>query len=395
MRADGFTVLRTMRRALLEWARGGTLFENAAAADRPERDRIAGIGVSPACGFFYTDKNANRNAEEDVVKSGFRTAATAVFCAALCCAAAYAQPEKYAVRPVRVIVPWPAGGNIDELVRVLGPKVTEAIGQQLVIENRPGAGGIIGSATAAKAAPDGYTLLVDNLTSHAINPALYGKLPFNTERDFVPIRMMVIIPHILVAHPSLPAKNMKELIALAKAKPGQLDFASFGAGTTSHLAGEMLNMMAHIDLVQVPYKGGPAALADTLAGNVPLNINGIAITIPYVKSGRLRGLAVMTLHRSPLLPDVPTMQEAANLPGFEVASRICMMAPKGTPQAIVDKLSDAMAKALEDPAAKQRLLGMGLEEVRDGAPQAFLPWFHAEQAKWTKVIRETHIHLKR
>jgi tripartite-type tricarboxylate transporter receptor subunit TctC len=330
------------------------------------------------------------------VKPGFYLVRVTLIFAALGFAfgSAWAQ-QNYPSKPIRVIVPWPGGGNIDAAVRVISPKLAQSLGQQFVIDNRPGAGGMIGSELAARAAPDGYTLLAENMTSHAINPPLYGKLPFDTERDYAPIRMMVTIPHILVAHPSLPAKNMKELIALAKARPGELNYASFGAGTTSHLAGEMLKIMTHINIVHVPYKGGPAALTDTIAGNVPLYFTGIAITIPYVNSGRLRALAVLTLARSPLMPNVPTMVEAANLPGYEVASRIVMVAPTGTPKNVLERLSNAVAGALQAQDVRQKIAAMGLEIVSDGAPEHFLPWFQSERAKWTKVIREAGIRAEK
>lgn len=298
---------------------------------------------------------------------------------------AYAQG--YPSKPVRIIVPWPAGGNIDGVVRVISPMLATGLGQQLVIDNRAGASGMIGSELVARAAPDGYTLLVDNVTSHAINPSLFGKLPFDTARDFVPIRMMVTIPHILVAHPSLPVTTMKGLIALAKTMPGKLDYASFGAGTTSHLAGEMLKIMAKIDIVHVPYKGGPAALTDTLAGYVPLYFAGIAITIPHVNSGRLRALAVLTLKRSPLMPDVPTMAEGANLPGYEVASMIAMLAPAGTPKAVIHRLNADVARVLQVRDAREKLAAMGLDMAEDGSPSRFPGWYQNERAKWTNVIR--------
>lgn len=309
-------------------------------------------------------------------------------------AAAPAQ-QKYPVKPVRVIVPAPAGGNIDEFARVLCAKLSEILGHQVVIDNRPGAGNTIGAAMAAKAAPDGYTLLVDNMTSHTFNPALYGKLPFDTERDFTAVRMLVTIPHILVTHPSLPARTMKELIAFAKAHPGQLNYASYGAGTTSHLAGELLRIMAHVDIVHVPYKGGPAALTDTIAGSVPMYFSGIAIAVAYVKNGRLRAPAVLTLARSPLLPEVPTMAEAANLPTFEVASRIAMMAPAGTAKEIVAQLGDAAARVLRDRDVSQKVAGGGFDMVGDGSADGFPAWFAAEREKWVKVIREAGIRMER
>lgn len=309
-------------------------------------------------------------------------------------ASAWAQ-KSYPMKTVRVIVPWPGGGNIDAAVRAITPRISEPLGQPFIIDNRPGAGGVVGSELAARAAPDGYTLLAENMTSHAINPLLYGKLSFDTERDFAPIRMMVTIPHILVAHPSLPAKTVKELVALARARPGELNFASFGAGTTSHLAGAMINIMTKIDLVHVAYKGGPPAMADTIAGHVPLNFTGIAITIPHVKSGRLRALAVLGLTRSPLLPDVPTMAEASGLPGYEVDSRIVLMSPGATPREAIDRLSQTVAAALKAGDVQQRITDMGLEIVQDSAPEQFLPWFRAEREKWTRVIREANVRVER
>lgn len=330
------------------------------------------------------------------MKLGFSLFKIALFSAAFGFAVSSAWAQKnYPTKPIRVIVPWPGGGNIDAAVRVVTPRLAESLGQQVLVDNRPGAGGMIGSELAAKAVPDGHTLLADNMTSHAINPALYGKLSFDTERDYAPIRMMVTIPHILVAHPSLPAKTMKELIALAKGRPGELNYASFGAGTTSHLAGEMVKIMTHIKLVHVPYKGGPPAMTDTIAGNVPLNFTGIAITIPYVNSARLRALAVLGLTRSPLLPTVPTMAEAANLPGYEVDSRIVMVAPAGTPKNTQDRLSEVASGALQASDIKQKITAMGLEVVSDGAPEHFKPWFQSERAKWTKVIREAGIRVEK
>ncbi len=299
--------------------------------------------------------------------------------------------QAYPVRPVRIIIPWPAGGNIDAAVRVVTPKLAESFGQQFVIDNRAGAGGMIGSELASKASPDGYTLLVDNMTSHAINPSLFGKVPFDTERDFAPVRMMVTIPHILVAHPSLPAKTIKELIALARARPGELNYASFGAGTTSHLAGEMFKMMTQVNLVHVPYKGGPPALTDTVAGQVPLYFAGIAITIPYVNSGRLRALAVTTLERSPSLPQVPAMAEVADLTGYEVASVITMVAPAGTSKQIIERLSAETARVLQMRDVAEKIAAMGLDRIPDGAPGRFPGWYRSEREKWAKVIREAGI----
>jgi len=315
----------------------------------------------------------------------------AVLCTTALAASVLAYAQGYPSKPVRIIVPWPAGGNIDGVVRVISPRLAEGLGQQLVVDNRAGASGMIGSELAARAAPDGYTLLVDNMTSHAINPSLFGKLSFDTERDFAPVRTLVTIPHVLVAHPSLPATTMKELIALARAMPGKLDYASFGAGTTSHLAGEMLKTMAQIDLVHVPYKGGPAALTDTLAGYVPLYFAGIAITIPHVSNGRLRALAVATLRRSPLMPDVPTMVEGANLAGYEVASMIAMVAPAGAPKEIVDRLNTEVTRVMQMRDVREKLAAMGLDMAEDSSPSRFPDWYRAERAKWTKVIREAGV----
>jgi tripartite-type tricarboxylate transporter receptor subunit TctC len=301
----------------------------------------------------------------------------------------------YPTKPIRVIVPWPAGGNIDAVARVLTARLTAGLGQQLVIENRAGAGGMIGSEVVARAAPDGYTVLVDNMTSHATNPSLFGQLPFDTERDFTPVRMMVTIPHVLVAHPSLPAKTMKELIAFAKSRAGRLDYASYGSGTASHLAGEMLKIRTHIDIVHIPYKGGPAALNATVAGEVPLYFLGIAITVPYVNSGRLRALAVTTLARTQLMPGVPTMVEAAELPGYEVAPLVAMMAPAATPKEIVFRLSNEIAKVMQMQDVKDSFSAMGLEGAEDRSPSRFPAWYRAEVAKWTKVIRDVGIKAER
>jgi len=297
--------------------------------------------------------------------------------------AACAQP--YPVKPVRLVVTYTAGGPADIAARALAQKLAEMWGQQVVVDNRAGAGGIIGTELVAKAAPDGYTLLHGTAAGLIINPLLVKKLPYDTFRDFAPVSMVVIVPQLLVTHPALPATTLKELIALAKARPGALNYASVGIGSPNHLGMELLKSMAGIDMVHVPYKGATPAMADLIAGQVQLAFNGMASVLPQIASGKLKAIAIGSARRSPAAPDVPTVAEAG-LPGFEYVAWNGNFAPAGTPAALVNRLSTDIRKALAAPDVVQRLASLG-SEPGGNTPAEFAAYVKADQARWARVVQ--------
>jgi tripartite-type tricarboxylate transporter receptor subunit TctC len=303
---------------------------------------------------------------------------------------AYAQGV-YPNKPVRLIVPFAPGGSNDIVARIIGYKFAESMAQQVIIDNRGGASGIIGTDLAAKAAPDGYTLLMMSLTL-AVNPSLYKKLPYDTGKDLLPVSLVASAPLILVVHPSIPAKSLKEFIAYAKANPGKLNFGSGGPGTTPHLAGEMLKAMAGLQMTHVPYKGGGPALADLMGGQLQLMLENIPSTLPHVKSGKLRVLAISGLTRSALVPDVPTLDEAG-LKGYEIVGWNGLFVPAATPQGIVSRLHAETVKALALPDIRERLSGMGAEGVGN-TPQQFAAFFKAEISKWAQVVRDAGLRME-
>ena len=313
----------------------------------------------------------------------------AALCAVMSCAAAHAQT--YPSRAVRLVVPYVPGGGTDFTARVIAPKLSEALGQQVVVDNRPGGGTNIGSDLVAKAVPDGYTLLMMSLT-FAVNPSLFKKLPYDTEKDLAPVSLVASAPLILVVHPSLPVKTLKDFIAHAKANPGKLNFGSGGPGTTPHLAGEMLKSMAGLQMTHVPYKGGGPALADLAGGQLQLMLENIPSTLPHVKSGKLRLLALSGLKRSALLPDVPTLDEAG-LKGYDIVGWNGLFVPAGTPNAIVSRLHAETVKALALPDIKERLSGMGAEGV-GSAPAQFAAFVKAEIKKWAQVVRAAGLRIE-
>lgn len=310
--------------------------------------------------------------------------------AALASLASVASAQEYPTKPIRFIVPYPPGGGTDIIARIVQEPLTRALGQPIVIENRGGAGGAVGTGEAAKAPADGYTILF-TLSSHTINPVLY-KLPFDTQRDFVSISLVASLPQLLAAHPGVPVKSVQELIAAAKAQPGRYAFASVGNGSPSHIAGELLKLRTGIDIVHVPYKGGGPAVADTLGGQVPFLFVSIPAAMSHVRSGKLRPLAVTTLKRSPAAPDVPTMAEAAGIPDYEVDSWYAMFAPAGTPPAVVAKVQQAVAKVVQSPEIRQKLLEQGADGV--GSSSAELDRVvRAEIEKWQQLVRDAKIKL--
>jgi tripartite-type tricarboxylate transporter receptor subunit TctC len=285
------------------------------------------------------------------------------------------------------VVPFPPGGATDILARDVAQKLTEAWGQSVVVDNRPGAGGNIGSELVAKAPPDGYTLLMGTVGTHAINASLYAKMPYDHIRDFAPVILVAGVPNVLVVNPALPVNTVAELIAYAKANPGKLNFASSGNGTSIHLSGELFKVMAGVQMTHVPYKGSAPAVADLISGQVQLMFDNLPPSLPQIKAGKLRALAVTSSTRAPALPDVPTMAEAG-LPGFEASSWFGVLAPAGTPPAIVAKLNAEIARWLATPEAKERLSKQGADAA-GGSPEDFVKHIAAETTKWAKVVKDS------
>ena len=309
--------------------------------------------------------------------------------AGLLLAAATLQAQNFPVKPVRVITPFTAGSAIDTLARVLGQKMGDGWGQQVVIDNRIGANGIIGTEAAAKAPPDGYTIHLGNISTLAVNPHLYLKLPYDALRDFVPITLAATIPVVLVVHPSLPVKSVKELIALAKARPGQLNYASGGTGSAQHLPMEMLRVESGINIVHVPYKGLGPAFSDVLGGQVPMMFTGVSNVVPHMKTGRLRVLAIGSPKRSLTLPDVPTVAEAG-VAGFDFDSWTGYLTPAGTPKEIIVKLHADITRTLGLPEVKDKLTTLGFD-LAGGTPDAFATLIKNDIARFGKLIKAAGI----
>ncbi|HZN26932.1 MAG TPA: tripartite tricarboxylate transporter substrate binding protein [Burkholderiales bacterium] len=295
-----------------------------------------------------------------------------------------AAADAYPSRPIRFIVPFPPGGGNDIVGRLVAVKLGERLGQQVVVDNRGGAGGTVGTDITAKAPPDGYTLLVNNI-SLAVNHTLFTKLPYDTLKDLAPVSLIGRQPNVVVVHPGLPAKSMRELLDLARAKPGQLNYGSGGNGTASHLATEMLKLMTRTDIVHVPYKGLGPALTDLIGGRLEVIISTLASALPQLKAGKLRPLAVTTARRSSFFPDLPTMHEAG-VKGYEFSTWYGLLVPAGTPQAIVDRLNQETRKAVGTPAVAEQFVAQGLEPAAS-SPHEFGAYLRSEVAKWGKVIR--------
>ena len=299
-----------------------------------------------------------------------------------------AEAQKYPSRPIRMIVPYPPGGSLDITMRVVAPRMSEIIRQNVIIDSRPGADGIIGTELAAKAPADGYTVLI-HAVPLVVNPSLRRKLPYDVNRDFVPVSLLTASPLVLVVNPSVPAKSIKELVAIGKRSPGKLTYASAGNGSNLHMAAELFNNLAGTRMLHVMYKGGGPALVAVLSGEVDLSYLNIAAIIPYAKSGRLRALGITSEKRSPLIPDVPTIAESG-APGYEFTAWAAALVPAGTPGNVVTALYEAFAKALHSPAAEKRFAEQGTVIVAS-PPDEFARFFKAELAKWARVVKETGI----
>ncbi|WBY01208.1 tripartite tricarboxylate transporter substrate binding protein [Ramlibacter tataouinensis] len=296
-----------------------------------------------------------------------------------------ATAQAYPSKLVTVIVPFAAGGTTDILARVIGQALTKELGQSVIVDNRAGAGGNIGSALAAKATADGYTLLMGTVGTHAINQSLYKKLPFDPVKDFAPLTRVAMVPNLLVANPGKPYKNVKELIAYAQANPGKVNFGSSGSGSSIHLSGELFNSMAKVNMIHVPYRGSAPAVTDLLGGQIDIMFDNMPSAIQHVRSGKLRPLAVTTAKRAPELPDVPTIAEAG-VPGYEATSWFGMFAPAATPAPIVAQLNAALVKVLADPDVKKKLAEQGAEPYAE-KPEQFAEFIRSESAKWSKVVK--------
>jgi tripartite-type tricarboxylate transporter receptor subunit TctC len=296
-----------------------------------------------------------------------------------------ARGDTFPSRPIRIVVPFAAGGATDLIARVVGQKLTESLGQAVVVENRPGASGMIGADLVAKAPPDGYTLLMASTAEIAINPSLYSKMSYDPQKDLAPITLAGVTPLILVVNPASPLHSVADIVKEAKAHPGTISFASAGNGSVQHLSGELVKVLTSTDMVHVPYKGAAPALTDVLSGQVTMFFSGMPPAMPHVKSGKLRALAVTTPKRSPAAPDVPTMAEAG-VQGFDISNWFGLLAPAGTPPGILDKLHDEAVKALMQPAVKERLAEQGAEVVADSR-EHFGAFIKAEADKYAKLIK--------
>ena len=296
-----------------------------------------------------------------------------------------AAAQSYPVKSIRWISPWPAGGANDIFSRAIGQKIAESLGQQVLVDNRPGAAGTIGSDIAAKAPADGYTLVMGSSPTHAIAPALYPALPYDPVRDFAAVTLVGSVPNVLVLHPSVPAKTVKEFIAVAKARPGKLNFASTGNGTSQHLSAELFKFMAGLDMVHIPYKGTAPALTELVAGQVDLAFENMPALIPHIQAGRLRALAVTTTKRSAVMPELPTIAEAA-LPGYDASVWFGVFAPAGTPRPVIDRLHGEILKALQTQDLKSRMIAMGTD-VSGMGPDDFSAYVRKEIPKWANLVK--------
>jgi tripartite-type tricarboxylate transporter receptor subunit TctC len=315
----------------------------------------------------------------------------AAWCAGLVCSS-QAQDVVFPNKPLRWVVPFPPGGSADIMGRMVGQDLAKILGQQVVIENRAGASAIVGSEYVAKAPADGHTLLQGNVSQMAIHPSLYPKLPYDPSKDFAPVTVLGLVTSVLVVAPSLPASSVSELIALAKKRPGELNFTSSGAGSSTHLTGELLKQRAGIRMTHIGYKGSGPALTDVMAGFVEIMFENLPSALPFIKANRLKVLAVTGKERSPILPSLPTLAESG-FPGFDMVSWQAVLAPAGTPKPIIDRLSAEIGNVLRTPDMRDRMFGLGAEVVAN-SPEQFARYLSAETAKWTKIVRDAGIKLE-
>ncbi|MBC7778743.1 MAG: tripartite tricarboxylate transporter substrate binding protein [Proteobacteria bacterium] len=305
----------------------------------------------------------------------------------LCIGSLPLHAQSYPTGPIRLMVPYPPGGTADLLGRLVGQRLGDALGVTVVIENRAGIGGSLGAEIVSKAAPDGATLLLGNASTQAINQSLYKKIGYDPLKDFTPISLVATVPLVMMVHPSMPVKSVKELLALARARPGQMNYASGGAGSTTHLSMELLKSQTKVDIAHIAYRGSGPALISLIAGEVPLMVELMPTALPFVKAGKVRALAVTSARRSPLLLDIPTIAETVT-PGYEVASWFGVFAPAGTPTPVVTRLNAEVVKFMSTPEMRERLLALGAEPVTN-TPDEFGRFVRAEITKWSKVVQES------
>ena len=311
-------------------------------------------------------------------------------CAVLFAASTHAAAQttaSFPVKPIRLVVPWPPGGGNDLIARWIAPKLNEALAQPVIVDNRGGQNGVIGADVVAKAPRDGYTFMVHTVTGHVINPAFYGKLPYDTERDFSGVTLIASVAHVIVAHPALPVTTLKDLIALARARPGEINFASFGNGSTSHLSGELFKTMTGVNIVHVPYKGGGPALVDTIAGHVPIYFSSIPTALPQVKAGRIRAIAVTGAARSKHLPETPTVDEAAGTRGYVTEVMYGVLAPAGVPTDILSRLNGELVKILKTPDMREKLSSIGTDDPVASTLEQTAAYIRDELPKWAKIVK--------
>ncbi len=308
----------------------------------------------------------------------------------VCVTAAWSQSPPYPNRPIRLIVPYPPGGAIDPIARTIVQKLDETWGQPVVVDNKPGAGTIIGTEIVAKAAPDGYTVILV-ATSFTVNPAMYSKLPFDPVNDFAPISLVASFPMMLVVNPQVPVNSVKELIDYLKARPGQINFSSIGNGTTQHLAGELFKSMAGVNMVHVPYKGSGPSMMSVVSGETSVTIESMFLLSPQVKAGRLRALAGAGTKRASLAPNLPTMSESG-IPGYDVSTWVGLLAPTGTPPEVVQKWQQQIARILQVPEVRERQISQGVDPV-GSTPEYFAEFIKTEMTKWGKVVKQAGIKL--
>ena len=321
----------------------------------------------------------------------FLLCSAAALCLAASATAAQAQAN-YPSKPVRVIVPYPAGGTTDMIARIAANQLTERLKQPFIVENRAGASGAIGSQAVAQSAPDGYTLLMGTASSHGINSALQKSLPYDAVKDFAPVTVVANTPNIIIANPNVPVKNLGDLIKLAKAEPGKINFGSTSPGGSPHMSAELVKMMASIDMTHVPYKGAAPMLTDLIGGQVQIGFDNLPSSIGFVKSGKVRALAVTTAKRWPGAPDIPTVAESG-VPGYEVSGWFGLLAPAGTPKDILHKLQAAIADAVRSPAVSKQLQDLGAEPVAN-TPEVFAQEIKDDVEKWITVVKNTGVKLE-
>ena len=326
--------------------------------------------------------------DNDFSRRQFTLTAAAATGAALLPASRFAlAQDKWPTKTIRFVIPFPAGGTTDIIGRIVAAELHKAWGESVIADNRAGAGGNIGAEAVARAAPDGYTMLVCTVGTHAINESLYSKLNFEPRKDFAPVTLFAMVPNVVVVHPSVKAESIQELIALLKANPGKINYASSGNGTSIHLSAELFKTMTGTEMTHIPYRGSAPAVTDLLAGTVSVMFDNLPSAMPHIKAGKLRALAVTSAKRSPSLSDVPTVAEAG-VPGYEASSWFGLVAPADTPKSIIDKTQQAVAEALKQPEVREKLSAQGAEPVGN-TPEEFARFIEAETEKWGKVVRDS------